>query len=205
VNECRINRVAPGWTDRFRHRFGGADRNRHSHFVEAESSLETKEAMNLKEILVPMDFTDCSFRALKKAIPLAQQLGAKIVLLHVIDVPHVIPMGPASEFSTYVKEMRSGANRKFGELLPALTKRGVVFETAVVDGITHQGILDFTRKRGIEIIILGERKGKFWEFFRRHTAKCIREKSPCLVQVVCDEKPSAENPPSESECTTLLV
>lgn len=37
----------------------------------------------IKTILVPTDFSECSRKALRYAVPLARQFGAKIVLMHV--------------------------------------------------------------------------------------------------------------------------
>jgi nucleotide-binding universal stress UspA family protein len=39
----------------------------------------------VETILVPTDFSECSRQALRYAVPLAKQFGAKIVLLHVAD------------------------------------------------------------------------------------------------------------------------
>jgi universal stress protein A len=39
----------------------------------------------IKTILVPTDFSECSGKALRYAVPLARQFGAKIVLIHVAE------------------------------------------------------------------------------------------------------------------------
>ena len=203
MNECRIARVSPNRSHKFRHRVGGAYRNRHSLFVEAEKSLETKKVMNLKEILVPMDFKGCALRALDKAIPLARQLEAKIILLYVVDIPNVLPMGTASDYQSHLEQLRSDAKNKFGGLIPRWARRDVVFETAVVEDILHETILDFRRKRNIEIIVPGKKRGKFWQIFRRHTAEWVQKQSPCLVQVVCEENALIENQISNPESSTI--
>jgi nucleotide-binding universal stress UspA family protein len=44
---------------------------------------EAFQPFDIKTILVPMDFSDCSRKALAYAVPFARQFGAKLVLLHV--------------------------------------------------------------------------------------------------------------------------
>jgi len=49
----------------------------------------------LKKILVPLDFSDCSKKALQYAIPFAKQFGAELELVHVVEPYASIPeMGP---------------------------------------------------------------------------------------------------------------
>lgn len=40
---------------------------------------------NLRRILVPVDFSECSRKALQYAIPLAKQFGATLILLNVVE------------------------------------------------------------------------------------------------------------------------
>ena len=42
-------------------------------------------AFKLKKILLPVDFSECSTKALQYAIPFAKQFGAELVLLHVTE------------------------------------------------------------------------------------------------------------------------
>lgn len=46
---------------------------------------DTLRAFDIKTILVPSDFSECSRKALAYALPLARQFNARIVLLHVAD------------------------------------------------------------------------------------------------------------------------
>ena len=55
----------------------------------------------LKNILVPLDFSELSFKSLQYAIPFAMQFGAKLTLLHVVPAPtysvdfsYYPPLGP---------------------------------------------------------------------------------------------------------------
>jgi len=49
--------------------------------------------MNVRTILVPLDFSDCSPALVSDAVSLAGSLGAEIVLLNVIEAPSGVPAG----------------------------------------------------------------------------------------------------------------
>src|SRR5712691_7067324 len=48
----------------------------------------------LKKILVPVDFSDCSNKALQYAIPFARQFDAELILLHVVQPYVPVPEMP---------------------------------------------------------------------------------------------------------------
>ncbi len=50
-----------------------------------KGARETNPAFRLKKILVPLDFSDSSKKALSYARPFAEQFGAEITLLHVVE------------------------------------------------------------------------------------------------------------------------
>ena len=47
--------------------------------------------MTFDKILVPVDFSTCSLMVAREAAELAVKLGARIVLLHVSDLPAGLP------------------------------------------------------------------------------------------------------------------
>ena len=52
----------------------------------SQNTYNKPTPFSLKDILVPIDFSDCSKKALRYAVPLAKQFGATITLLHVVHV-----------------------------------------------------------------------------------------------------------------------
>ncbi len=72
--------------------------------------LETAESiLRLKSILVPMDFSKISQKALDYAVPLAKQFGAKITVLHAIEPP---PYRSTRPISPGAMDSRSDESRK---------------------------------------------------------------------------------------------
>jgi universal stress protein A len=56
-----------------------------------EDNSKVLTLFRLKKILVPVDFSDCSKKALMYAVALARQFGAEITLLHVIPAAPPVP------------------------------------------------------------------------------------------------------------------
>ena len=50
----------------------------------------TPSPFSIKRILVPVDFSECSRKALRYAIPFAQQFGASLTLLHVAQINYAV-------------------------------------------------------------------------------------------------------------------
>ncbi len=80
----------------------------------------------LKTILVPIDFSEASFKALRYAVPFAEQFGATICLVHVIeggsfanDLPNVVLVKSEEEQMRYAsRELLNLAQREIEELVP---------------------------------------------------------------------------------------
>lgn len=161
--------------------------------------------MNLQEILVPVDFSQSSLHALETAVPLARQLGAKIVLFHVVDVAGAGQMGPASEYEQRLTQLVREARARLDKIVSQCSGQNVGFETVVVEGLPHEAIVEFGQKRSIGIIILGKHKGKFWQFFRRHTAEAVQERASCLVQVVGEDEVPDHNRGLRPQSSTVLM
>jgi nucleotide-binding universal stress UspA family protein len=70
-----------------------------------------------KKILVPIDFTDTSIAALRKAAEFSTKLGAELLLLHVEEFP-VTSYGELPYLPPYLgEEHAEEAKRKMGDVL----------------------------------------------------------------------------------------
>ena len=50
--------------------------------------------INLKHILCPVDFSECSRHAFDQAVAIARRRGADVTVLHVLPVPSAVPALP---------------------------------------------------------------------------------------------------------------
>jgi universal stress protein A len=84
-------------------------------------------SFQLRKILVPIDFSDCSKKALRYAVPFARQFGAALTLLNVVQITY--PTGELGPVAPPVAEneareasqtaLETLVKREVGEGLPA--------------------------------------------------------------------------------------
>ncbi len=75
----------------------------------------------LKRILVPVDFSDCSKKALQYAIPFAKQFGAEIVLLYVVQPYRPVPEMTNVDWDLIAANMREGGESELAKLRISIT------------------------------------------------------------------------------------
>lgn len=117
-----------------------------------ESQLPVSDAnreFSLKEILVPVDFTECTDKALSYALPFARQFGASLTLLHVVE-PAV---GAASEVALVNVCSDKEAQRKLANMKARVEKQ-VKCQTVLRKGFAATEIIDVASERNCDLIIL---------------------------------------------------
>jgi len=147
--------------------------------------------MNLpKTILVATDFSESAGRAFDYAAALAEKLGAKLHLLHVISVPMIgVPeIGVAviaSTMESTVQTSQAELDRLAAPCGPARV------ETLLRTGDARDVIVDVAKELGIELIVMGThgRRG-----VRRALIGSIAEgvlrTAPCPVLTIRDVGPA---------------
>ena len=139
----------------------------------------------LKKILVPVDFSESSRKALQYALNFGRQFDAELLLLHVVEpVPLVItdPMGGIPSFNT-VAGGEMAVKRLAGwrrEVAPLARVR-----TAVRTGSPQEEIIRAVDEDNIDLIIIG-RYGHtgLARLFLGGTAEHVLRHAPCPALVV---------------------
>ena len=80
----------------------------------------------LKKILIPIDFSTCSRKALQYALPFARQFGAELVLVHVVpptyystDLSYTAPVFPEEEVRDFsAKRLAALIQAEIGDQIP---------------------------------------------------------------------------------------
>jgi len=115
------------------------------------------DPLKLARILVPVDFSDCSLRALDYAIALAEAFASKLILLHVVE-PAVYPenylvASPALDETN--QNLLESARERLLELSRKRIGHRLPAETLVRMGRAHSEISDTAQAMGADLIILG--------------------------------------------------
>lgn len=142
-------------------------------------SPEVLPAFRLKKILVPVDFSDCSKKALQYAIPFARQFGADLKLLHVVEPYPAVPEMSPYDFDNIAdgKAQLEALRQALGDAVPA--------STSLRAGMPHMEIAEAAREFGIDLIILSThgRKG-LSRMVLGSTAEKVVRRAPCPVLIV---------------------
>ncbi len=147
--------------------------------------------MNISLILVPTDFSECAMNSLNYAKHLAQQFGAKLVLLNVIDSRE------AQHFASYSKEplekvlerLINQGKQSFRRLLNNWDGKDMVQESLVSVGMPFQEIAMKARDFQVDLILMGGygsrgKGGTIEEIFFGSTVEKVVRLLPCPVLCV---------------------
>jgi nucleotide-binding universal stress UspA family protein len=141
--------------------------------------------MTAKHILVPTDFSEYADHALDYAITLAQKLRARLTLLHIIQLTPMT-MGDMYGYSLEadLEAMESEAQRQMQALLNRVHQEGLESETAIVQGVPFQMIVDMAESQDIDLIVMGThgRAGLTHALMGSVAEKVVRM-APCPVLV----------------------
>lgn len=143
-------------------------------------------------VLCPIDFSDCSLRALEFAMTTAQTRGAELLLAHVLEWPWHEP--PAPNFDDLPAEEASALRRFRKQREETALRRLVALEpegwhdrcrSLVLHGTPHVALLQFAADRQVDAIVLGitGRNAVDLAFFGSTTNHIIR-RADCPVITV---------------------
>ncbi|MBK5284840.1 MAG: universal stress protein [Bacteroidia bacterium] len=140
----------------------------------------------IKKILVPVDFSYSSLKAINPAVLLAKLTKAEITLVHVIDV--LPSTAPAFYFSTagspaYENDLTDASNRQLNKLALTMKKKGVEKVNLLsVRGRTHKEIIRSGKKIKADLIVMGTHGASgFSDFFMGSNTYRVVSHAECPV------------------------
>lgn len=115
------------------------------------------ELRDVKNILVPTDFTEPSEHALSLAIELAQLLGASIEVVHVLIDPTMVvpPPGDIMAIPIDVTRAVATATERLEAAVARVSAAGIPATGVSESGRTHTEIVEHARKIGAGLIVMG--------------------------------------------------
>ena len=114
--------------------------------------------MKIKRILVPIDFSSHSLKALDYATELAKPLAAELVAVFVLEpvyyaMPDLIGAGVGA-VGGVIEEQRAIARKELDKLQQRLARRGRTLRTLVRSGAAHQGIVEAAKAVKADLIVM---------------------------------------------------
>lgn len=114
--------------------------------------------LSIKNILVPVDFTETSENAVDHAAILAKGINATLTLLNVIEqTSEVNPMSlEVQSMTNLATEQESATKPKMRDLQDKiLQKHGVRIITAIATGHIYTEILNYIKEYSVDLVVMG--------------------------------------------------
>jgi nucleotide-binding universal stress UspA family protein len=130
-------------------------REREHEFLAARSNGKARRTLQLKKILVPVDFSDCSIAGLEFAIRFARPWQARLVLFHSVPLSGFAAYGEYGgrglpDLNGYVHDL---AHEQLADLTSILKRRGTETDAVVEVGPAAHQICDHAGAHEIDLII----------------------------------------------------
>ena len=153
--------------------------------------------IHFKTILVPVDFSSFSLNSLACAVGFARQFGARLLVLHVVEIPFVGSGYGEIELPPMPGDLAAVAVERLGQLVQASVGDRVPAATAVRLGQPWFEITEAAREGGADLIILGTHGYTGMKhILMGSTAERVVRHAPCAVLVMRQrEGESAEASP----------
>ena len=141
--------------------------------------------IDIKNILCPVDHSDCSKEALKYAVSFAIKDNSKLYLLHVIDIcafdESINAMTPQIPDDETLAQLKT----KLLDCIPEEMRDDMNVEALVVQGIPFVEIISTAKRNDVDMIVLGShgRTGISHMMMGSVSEKVVR-KAPCPVLTV---------------------
>ena len=145
--------------------------------------------LKLKSILVPIDFSETSKKAVQYAVRLSEQFGSKITLLHVVE-PIATPDLAYHPMMLETDKVKEAAKERLGGLSRQMKIPSRLLEKTLVRyGTPFAEITDAARSLKVDLIILTTHGYTgFKHVFMGSTAERVVRHAPCPVLTVREKE-----------------
>jgi nucleotide-binding universal stress UspA family protein len=148
------------------------------------------QVLNLKKILVPIDFSPMSKTACQYALRFADRFNCEIVLLHVIEPVTAIAGAPlAVDIFPQAEEDRIAAEAELARLATSSGNHRNSFTSAVRIGHAPNEITKAAKELDVDLIMIATHGYTSWRYLCiGSTAECVVRTAPCTVLVVREKE-----------------
>ena len=165
----------------------------------AAPAATTDDRLQIKTMLVPLDFSVASMQALDYAIPFAEQFHSAIHLLYVHEKDHEFsPTEGASHLLFQTAKARAQLRQRLADVPHEYPLRFHAEDCHVQFGRAHRKICELARKLDADLIVIASRgRTGLSRVLLGSTAERIVRHAPCPVLVTRQRTPEFDVPDSE--------
>lgn len=150
------------------------------------------DLLHLKTILVPYDFSGYSSKALNYALQFAEQFGAAVVVMHVVEPMPILPTDvlAAAPIPDTTGDRVPAISSRMEELCQkAGTPHHVSVRSLVITGTPYERIVETARSEDADLIIIATHGYTgFKHFYMGSTTERVIRHAPCPVLVVREKE-----------------
>ena len=163
--------------------------NQSSHFQGDRLKIETELSgwcvmLNIKKILVPVDFPNTSLRVIHQAAKLAHHFHAEIVMLHVVTaLSHAAGVpedGPESAGWDMIAEITIGAEKNLDQSLGSELD-GLSIQCMLLKGDSAQAIVQTAQEEKADLIMMPSHGAMFSQFLLGSVTAKVLHGTDCPV------------------------
>jgi nucleotide-binding universal stress UspA family protein len=112
--------------------------------------------MSFQHILVPVDFSETSERALDGAIELAQRFGGDVTVMHAYQIPvYGFPDGAFITSADVAAQISQAAQERLDEAVRTREGRGVPLSAVLRDGVPWEEVNAVAAERKADLVVIG--------------------------------------------------
>jgi nucleotide-binding universal stress UspA family protein len=110
------------------------------------------------KILVPIDGSDNSMRALRHGLYLSSKLGSKLTVLNVLEIPPVVYVQSQKVVDSVINELENESKKVFEKVDLESREFNVNYEQVLVKGHHVASIInEYADQNDVDVIIIGSR------------------------------------------------
>jgi nucleotide-binding universal stress UspA family protein len=145
--------------------------------------------LQIKQILVPVDFSACSRKAFQYALSFARQFNSEVLLLHVVVIVPPPPQMLVMESETLRARYYEDAAKRLSDWRKEANSRAAV-KAIVRQGLSaHQEIVAAAHECNVDLIMLGNHgRSGLARAIMGSTAERVVRSAPCPVLVVREKE-----------------
>jgi nucleotide-binding universal stress UspA family protein len=153
--------------------------------LDAATLTAVKPSFKVKRILVPIDFSDCSKKALQYALPLAKEHQAAITLLYVVAPAYSAGEYGGIDYAQLEASMKDGGEKELAKLAIDEVGGEVSTDTLVRVGSPPREIVELARSLPADLIVISTHgRTGLKHVVLGSVAEHVVQRAPCPVLVV---------------------
>lgn len=143
----------------------------------------------IRTILHPTDFSRASTPAFKRAVEMAKDNRAQLLIVHVLAPPAPLMRADGYVAPSVYDDMeaaaRAGAQKHLRKLVQKARQSGVRVKPLLLEGVAHERITQAARARKADLVVIGTHgRTGFARFFLGSVASRVLATASCAVLTV---------------------